>query len=161
VRSEIEDAADFLSLYHEILGIPINHLTLAKTLGVSKSTMYRTYKSVGSAIKRAKRFVLRTQYSKETIPEELNREAERLLSAACEQDNSVSVGAECSVNIEDVDLPWSHLYNAAIELRDNGKRVSKDALQDALRKNGTIPVNKPLVTYYNETDIRNAIRAAA
>lgn len=175
-KIDIMLAARQLAIYQKTYGVKIGHETLAKVLGMSKSSLYRTYgKLVREALcfahKHARSATQLEQRERERADHPGSRleTAEQSRRALRTQD---SLRAKFDEDYEDEaelqgttsegsprDLPFEPLYDAAIQIARTGEPVNSASLTSYLRRHGTLTSSEYVSQIYSEGVINSAIVA--
>jgi hypothetical protein len=159
---DIMQAARQLALYNKVYDIEIGHQTLAKVLGMSKSSLYRTYeKLVPEALRYARKHAksptqLDQRNRERTAHPGLELETEKedlnaLRQALYGDDGAGGDFNETAAEIDDI--PFEDIYNAALAVRRAGKRLGRDALKARLGQRRSRSCS--------DADLDHAIRAAS
>jgi hypothetical protein len=141
-ENDIMQAAERLAIFHQTHGIEITYRSLARVLGMSKSSMYRTYRGlVGEALKLTHKKAASPTQGDEWAKEDYLRDS-----------NSFSTKARH-------DLGFADLYNAVLELNTAGKPMDERNIYLALRGKGGLAKGEKLSDHFSPTDVENAVRA--
>ena len=161
---DIMQAALQLALYNKVYGIEIDHRTLARVLGISKTSLYRTYGrgAVRAALTQAQSNAdSTTQVDRQdeilhqhpAMESETDRPRPSLavvlrLFFGEDSDREESF-SEFRKTIDDV--PFQTIYDAASALRDAGKPLNYGSIKRSLQQRG--------FDYYNPAEFDRAISA--
>jgi hypothetical protein len=182
-EADITRAAEHLAIFHQTQGIAITHQSLAQVLGMSKSSLYRTYgRLVGDALKLAlkkavtptlkdQRVKARNQHPGlkfETYQQETERGQPAIASPASDaesaedaehDDHDLQAYSLLSPKVPH-DLPFEYLYDALRELHAAGEAIGdQENICETLRRRGRLAEGEKLSDYFSCTDVANAVRA--
>jgi AraC-like DNA-binding protein len=181
-EADITRAAEHLAIFHQTHGIALTHQSLAQVLGMSKSSLYRTYRRlVGEALKLAhkkavaptledRRVKERNQHpglKRETYQQETESGQPQIASSASdaesaeddERDNRDVHAYNLLSRRVPRDLAFEHLYNAVLTLHAAGKPIDGRNISAVLRKQGVLAEGEKLSDYFGPIDVANAVRA--
>jgi hypothetical protein len=177
-KIDIMLAARQLAIYHKEYGVKIGHETLAKVLGISKSSLYRTYdKLVREALciahKHARSDTQLNQHERERADHPGSRleTAEQSRGALRTQDSLRTKFDEDERDYETElqgttsegsprDLPFELLHHAAIQIARTGEPLNPSTLTRYLRQRGMLTSSEHVSQIYSAGVINSAIVAA-
>jgi hypothetical protein len=181
-EGDIMRAAEHLAIFHQTHEIEITYSSLARVLGMSKSSMYRTYRGlVGNALKLAHKKAVSPTLADERVKErnrhpglkgetyQQEREggqptiassASNAESAEDDEDDKHDLHAYSSLSRKvPRDLAFEDLCDAARHVNAAGKPMNERNIYLTLRRHGRLAEGEKLSDYFDVTYVANAVRA--